>query len=311
MSHRRLGPRLSLTAILLTLAIGAGAKIVAAQDYGTLKGRVQDINSNILPGATVHIEPGAIAVVTDREGFFTVTKLAPGAYRVEVSYLGFATDAKEVTVTAGQLARADFKLAPAKVSEDVLVTASRSRGEAEAINERKNSINIVNVLPAEVITSLPNANLADAIGRLPSVSLERDEGEGKFVQVRGLESQFTNVTINGVHIPSVSGSNEGFGRQIKLDAFPSDLIGTIILRKTLSADQDGDAIGGSVNIINRIPGDQQYFSIGAEGGYSPLQSGVWRYNVEGTYTNRFGEDKALGLSLSGTYDWNGRGIDDV
>jgi len=192
----------------LTLAIGAGAKIVAAQDYGTLKGRVQDINSNILPGATVHIEPGAIAVVTDREGFFTVTKLAPGAYRVEVSYLGFATDAKEVTVTAGQLARADFKLAPAKVSEDVLVTASRSRGEAEALEERKNSINIVNVLPEEVITSLPNANLADAIGRLPSVSLERDEGEGKFVQVRGLESQFTNVTINGVHIPSVSGSSE-------------------------------------------------------------------------------------------------------
>src|SRR5262249_22721770 len=310
MKNRRRRPRLSLAAALLAFAL-AGVCRVAAQDYGGLKGQVADIHSNILPQATVHIEPGTIAVVTDREGFFTVTKLAPGAYRVEVSYLGFATDAKEVTVTAGQLARADFKLAPAKVSEDVLVTASRSRGEAEALEERKNSINIVNVLPEEVITSLPNANLADAIGRLPSVSLERDEGEGKFVQVRGLESQFTNVTINGVHIPSVSGSNEGFGRQIKLDAFPSDLVGTVVLRKTLSADQDGDAIGGSVNIINRIPSDQQYFSLGAEGGYAPLQGGRWRYNVDGTYSNRFGEDKALGLSLSATYDWNGRAINDV
>src|SRR5262249_47415228 len=155
---------------------------------------------------------------------------------VEVSYLGFDTDAKEVAVASGVTARPDFKLSPAKVSEDITVTASRSRGEAEALEERKNSINVVNVLPEEIITSLPNANLADAIGRLPSVSLERDEGEGKFVQVRGLESQFTNVTINGVHIPSVSGSNEGFGRQIKLDAFPSDLVGTVVLRKTLSAD---------------------------------------------------------------------------
>src|SRR5215471_14211425 len=281
------------------------------EERGEIKGRVLDAANNILPRATIHVEPGAIVVVTDREGFFTVSPLAAGTYRVEASYLGFDTDTKEVNVASGSTARIDFKLNPAKVSEDVKVTASRSRGEAEALEERKNSVNIENVLPEEIITSLPNANLADAIGRLPSVSLERDEGEGKFVQVRGLESQFTNVTINGVHIPSVSGSNEGFGRQIKLDAFPSDLVGTVVLRKTLSADQDGDAIGGSVNIINRIPGDQERISFGAEGGYAPLQGGVWRYNFDGAYTNRFGPDKALGLSLSATYDWNGRGIDDV
>src|SRR5215471_20475849 len=281
------------------------------EERGEIKGRVLDAANNILPRATIHVEPGAIVVVTDREGFFTVSPLAAGTYRVEASYLGFDTDTKEVNVASGSTARIDFKLNPAKVSEDVKVTASRSRGEAEALEERKNSVNIENVLPEEIITSLPNANAADAIGRLPSVSLERDEGEGKFVQVRGLESQFTNVTINGVHIPSVSGSNEGFGRQIKLDAFPSDLVGQVELRKTLSADQDGDAIGGSVNIVNRFPGDQQAFSMGAEGGYSPLQNGVWNYNLNGNYSNRFGDAKELGLSLSGTYDWNGRGIDDV
>jgi len=54
------------------------------------------------------------------------------------------------------------------------------------------------VLPAEVITSLPNTNIADAIGRLPSVSLERDEGEGKYIQIRGTEPRLSNVTINGL-----------------------------------------------------------------------------------------------------------------
>src|SRR5262252_7076732 len=305
------GPHLSIATVALAIGMSTWAGIAAAQDYGSLKGRVQDINSNILPGATVHIEPGAIAVVTDREGFFTVTKLAPGAYRVEVSYLGFATDAKEVTVAAGQLARADFKLAPAKVSEDVLVTASRSRGEAEALEERKNSINIVNVLPEEVITSLPNANLADAIGRLPSVSLERDEGEGKFVQVRGLESQFTNVTINGVHIPTVSGSNEGFGRQIKLDAFPSDLVGAVELYKTTSPDQDGDAIGGSINLATKIAGQEPLVSLGLLGGYNSLQDGRYSYQANGTYSSRFGPNKELGVVLNGSYDWNGRAINDI
>ena len=58
------------------------------------------------------------------------------------------------------------------------------------------------MLPAEVITSLPNTNVADAVGRLPSVSLERDEGEGKYVQIRGTDPRLSNLTINGVHVPS-------------------------------------------------------------------------------------------------------------
>ncbi|HEX7253275.1 MAG TPA: carboxypeptidase-like regulatory domain-containing protein, partial [Thermoanaerobaculia bacterium] len=152
-----------LFGFVLGCALFGGSSVTArAQDYGGIRGSVVDINSNILPGATVHIEPGAIAVVTDREGHFVVPKLSPGTYRVEVSYLGFDTDAKEVQIKVGDFARVDFKLAPAKVSEDITVTASRSRGEAEALEERKNSINIINVLPSEVITSLPNANLADA-----------------------------------------------------------------------------------------------------------------------------------------------------
>ena len=58
------------------------------------------------------------------------------------------------------------------------------------------------VLSAEVITSLPNANIADALGRLPSVTLERDEGEGKYVQIRGTEPRLSNLTIDGVNVPS-------------------------------------------------------------------------------------------------------------
>src|SRR5579862_1934864 len=204
--------------VLGLLFLGAGTS-QAAEERGGLKGRVADSNNLPLPGANVRVDPGAFSVATDRDGIYSVPNLAPGSYKVEFSYLGFITETQQANVTPGAPARVDVKLKPSlKIAEEVTVTASRSFGEAEALNEKKNADNIVDVLPAEIITSLPNANVADAIGRLPSVSLERDEGEGKYVQVRGLQPAYTNVTIDGVHV----GASElaGGGRAVKLDDVP-------------------------------------------------------------------------------------------
>ena len=163
------------------------------------------------------------------------------------------------------------------------------------------------VLPAEVITSLPNTNVADAVGRLPSVSLERDEGEGKYVQIRGTDPRLSNLTINGVHVPSP----ESGARNVKLDIIPSDLVGSIEVNKTLSANQEGDAIGGSVNIVTKIPGDRPYFSTSALGGYTNIVGGRGLNQFNGTAATRFGAEKRWGVLVGGSYDWNGRGIDDI
>ncbi|PYU57922.1 MAG: hypothetical protein DMG56_21525, partial [Acidobacteria bacterium] len=80
------------------------------------------------------------------------------------------------------------------------------------MNRQLTADNLVQVLTSDVIRSLPNANMADALGRLPRVTLERDEGEGKYVQVRGTEPRLTSVTINGINVPSP----ESGVRQIKL-----------------------------------------------------------------------------------------------
>src|SRR6202030_2419706 len=103
---------------------------------------------------------------------------------------------------AGAATQVDATLSVAGHSEEILVTSSRPRGEAEDINRQRTSDNIVQVLSAEVITSLPNANIADAVGRLHSVTLERDEGEGKYVQIRGTEPRLSNTTVDGVNLPS-------------------------------------------------------------------------------------------------------------
>jgi len=159
---------------------------------------------------------------------------------VTTSYVGFNSHTSNVQVAAGQTVKLDVVLKVASTTEEVIVTAERGRGEAEAIARTLESDNILQVLPVEVITSLPNTNIADALGRMPSVTLERDEGEGKYVQIRGLEPRLANVTIDGVNVPSP----ESGVRQIKLDVIPANLVDSVEINKTLSANQDGDAIAG-------------------------------------------------------------------
>src|SRR6266849_4563598 len=281
--------------------------INAQERKGSITGHLTDINHDPLVGARVTLEPIGYSTATDAQGQFTISDLQPNKYTLTVSYVGFKTFSKEVTVTSSGAANMDAVLEIATVSEEVIVRGERERGEVEALNRERTADNIVQVLPAEVITSLPNTNVADAVGRLPSVTLERDEGEGKYVQIRGTEPRLSNVTIDGVNVPSP----EATVRNIKLDVIPSSLVDRIEVNKTLSANQDADAIGGSVNLVTKTPGERPTLSFSGQGGYTPIQNGRWLNAFTGTIGRRFGSSKKFGALLGGTYDYNGRGIDDL
>lgn len=274
---------------------------------GAIAGRVSDQSGGALVGAQVTLAPRVITTVSDAQGQFLITDLEPGSYTVTVTYVGFSTFTKTVQVSAGQVVNADAKLEVASVSSQVLVTAERASGEAEAINRERTADNLVQVLPAEVLRSLPNANMADALGRLPSVTIERDEGEGKYVQVRGTEPRLTNTTIDGINVPSPESSV----RQIKFDAIPADIVESVEINKTLQANMDGDGIGGSVNLVTKTAGERPTIATSGMVGYSPILGGRENYETTATVGRRFGSSKRLGTLIGGSYDWNGRGIDDV
>ena len=162
-------------------------------------------------------------------------------------------------------------------------------------------------MPEEVIRSLPNANLADALGRLPSVTLERDEGEGKYVQVRGLEPRLTNAMIDGVNVPSP----EPGVRQVKFDAIPADIVESVQISKTQQPNMEGDGIGGSVNLITKEATNQPTISLSGVGGYTPIIHGRGLTEDTGNIGYRFGPGKKFGALIGGSYDWNGRGINDI
>jgi len=274
---------------------------------GTVAGTVKDSANSPLTGAIVSLLPLGRKAVSDDQGQYRFADVPAGEYTLSVSYVGLAVSNTAVQVEGAKTVTADATLQVASQVDQVVVTAERIQGEAEAINIERASDNIVQVLPSRVITSLPNTNIADAVGRLPSVSLERDEGEGKYVQIRGTEPRLSSVTINGVNVPSP----ETTVRNIKLDVVPSDLVERIEVFKTLSADQDADGIGGTVNLVTRSPQEKPTYTLGATSGYNPIQNGYWRGGVNGTFGQRFGVQKKLGFLLSGTFDKTNRGIDDL
>ncbi|MGA3028902.1 MAG: TonB-dependent receptor [Bryobacteraceae bacterium] len=286
---------------------GLAIQALAQTQKGAISGTVTDPSGAVLKGAQILIDPPGVNAATNESGVFAANGLDAGKYTLTISYVGFTTLSRTVDVVAGQTATADAKLEVQSASESVLVTAPRVSAEAEAINVERTADNIVQVLPAEVIRSLPNANMADALGRLPSVTLERDEGEGKYVQVRGTEPRLTNTTIDGINVPS----QEQGVRQIKFDGIPADIVEEVQINKTLQANMDGDGIGGSVNLVTKTATDLPTVSLSGMGGYTPIINGRGLTEDTATLGKRFGKDKKFGILIGGSYDWNGRGIDDI
>ena len=289
----------SLIAPLSTLPAHAQAT------RGAVAGRVTDSSGAALQGAQIQLQSRDEKIASDTQGEFLIPDLAPGDYKVEVSYVGFSNLEANVNIKAGETARVDAKLTVSSANQQVIVTGERPRGEDEAINRTRMADNVLQVLPAEVITSLPNANVADALGRLPSITLERIEGEGVYVMVRGTEPRLTNVTIDGISVPSP----EPTVRQVRLDVMPADLVESVEVNKTLAPNMDGDGIGGSVNMKTKTAGEFPTITIHGLGGYNSILGG--RANTEdgATIGHRLGKTRKLGILFGGSFDYNGRGID--
>ena len=303
----RYSPRHGFLLLTCLIVFFAGVGLSAQNTRASLAGLVKDTSGAVLQGARVTLEPAVQPVVTNGQGQFLLTDLNPGTYKVTVSFVGFDSSSSSLTLAAGQASRLDFSLKVAANTQSVEVYAGRQYGEAEAINRTLAAENILQVLPAEVITSLPNANIADALGRMPSVTIERDEGEGKYVQIRGTEPRLSNTMVDGVTIPSP----ESGVRQIKLDTIASDLVDSVEVNKTLQANIDADGIGGSVNLVTKLAGDTPLIALYGVGGYTHIIGGRDLYSGGGTIGHRFLADKKLGVLVGGTYDYNGRGINDI
>ncbi|UTW44195.1 TonB-dependent receptor [bacterium SCSIO 12696] len=194
--------------------------------------------------------------------------------------------AAAIAIASSQLVMAESN--SDQVIEEVRVLGHIVRGQMKALSEQRNSNRIVNVVAADGIGKLPDRNAAEAVQRIPGVSIERDQGEGRFVAVRGLPSQWASTTLNGDRLPTAE--EETITRATAFDFFPSELIESVEVSKAVTADMEGDAIGGAVNFITRTAPEEEVLSFTAGTGYSEkAEDGGHALNL--TYGNRILDDK--------------------
>jgi TonB-dependent receptor len=164
--------------------------------------------------------------------------------------------------------------------------------------------NIKSVVSREQMELFPDYTTADAIRRLPGVYIGQDHGEGRYVLIRGTEPRLTNIKINGEEL-ATSRQEE---RYSQLDIIGSNQMASIEVVKALTPDMDGDAIGGTVNLVTRsafdYPGMRLRATVG--GGYGELR-GNPLYQGKFSYSDRFGADKNMGLTLTANYDRTDKG----
>ena len=219
--------RLITFLLLLTFGFYSNAS-VHFDDIGTISGKVVDAKTGEgLSWANVIIEGTTIGVNTDLDGNYEL-KIEPGNYNVIASYLGYAESVKPITVTKDEISKLNFELSYGNIMETITVTAQAS-GQIAAINEQLASNKIVNIVSAEKMEELPDANVAESIGRLPGISLQRSSGEANKIVVRGLSPKYSNVTIGGVKMASTN----DFDRSADLSLITGEMLAGVEVSKSL------------------------------------------------------------------------------
>jgi len=275
-----------------------GCGITSAADSAAthyVRGRVLDNEHNPLPGAVIKVDDNRHSTVTDINGFYTLSNLPEGNHRLAVSYLGFLPMNLTFSVSGSNSNIGDITLADSSNKLDEVVVTGVFSGQQRAVNMQKENINVTNVVSADQIGKFPDSNIGDALKRISGINVQYDQGEARFGHVRGTPAEFSSVTINGSRIPSA----EGDVRNVQLDLIPSDMIQMIEVSKTLMPDQDGDAIGGSVNLVTKNSPGRFTLNATAGSGYNWI-SRKPQLNFGLTVGNRFFNDR-LGLMLSASY----------
>ncbi len=269
----------------------------------TINGSVLDAQNNLpLIGASVAVENTAIGTTTADDGTFQLDNLSQNNLVLVVSYVGY--DSKILAINLNNTKKITIRLQPAALELEEVVVEGIAAGQIKAMVEMKKAENIKNIVSAEQIKTFPDMNAAEVMQRIPGITLQRDQGEGRFVQLRGTPPELTNFNINGEQVPSPEGSF----RYVGMDIIPSDQIETIEVTKVMTPDMDGDGIGGSVN-INTKSAEEGKPEIRATlaSGYNHLRAQP-NYNAQFSFGQRYGK---FGFQLNASYFQNNQGSDNI
>lgn len=285
-----------------------------AQGTGSVSGSVTSAQTrNALQGAIVAVQGTNRTVLTDEAGRYTISNVAPGTVTIEVSYSGFTTGTQQVAVAAGQAATADLALASSDVVAMQKFTVEAVReGQALALTEQRNALNVKNVTAFDEWGVLPTQNVGELVSRLPGITYTMDEDNLiNNVSIGGLPASYTRLNIDGMSSTGVGGD----GRTATLHSFSASLYEQVEIIAGQTPDKRADSLGGQLNLKSASPlGMKEKRRLGytLSGRWFPSWSDrsdlvsqrALRPDVQASYTevfDAFGGSRNLGISVVASY----------
>lgn len=232
---------------LLSAALIAASSTVASAH--TLDGIVKDNRTGEpLIGSVIEVkELPSVKTTTGLDGSFTLHELPDkGRYTLVVRYISYKTREIPVEVSDKGVVTITLDEDSHELGEVVIKGHKEYHSDRSAIDMEKTAGNVLNVLSQQSIQLSPDVNVASVLQRVSGVTMERDaSGEASYAILRGMDKRYNYTLVNGVKIPSPDDKN----RYIPLNIFPSDLMDRLVVSKSLTADMEGDAAGGVVDMV--------------------------------------------------------------
>ncbi len=270
------------------------ARITYAQTTEVL-GKVTDAtDGSPLWGTNIIVDGTSNGTTSDVDGKYRLVNLKSGNNVILFRYVGYMTDTVKINLKTGTTRTIDINLSPEVLQSKEVVVTAQLQGQQSAINQQINSNSIVNIVSKDKIQELPDQNAAETLARLPGISLERDGGEGQKIVVRGLSPKYSNITINGEKIPST----DQVDRSVDLSSISPDMLAGIEVFKSITADKDGDAVGGTVNFTVKRAAKEFHGDFKLQNGYSSQEKYMGNYRGSFTLSDRF-FDNRLGIVATG------------
>jgi TonB-dependent receptor len=281
----------SLLGAASMMALAAGAA-----QAGEITGRVTESTGTVgLQGAIVRISETGQTVSSDRDGSFRLSNVPAGDFTLVVDYLGADAQTRSVTlISADDQVETNFVLGADVAADDNILIIGQRGQLTSALNRQRAAAGLISVLSADAVDRLPDENVAEAARRIAGVNVLNDQGEGRFVSIRGIDPNLNTTTVNGVRLPSPEADN----RQVPLDVIDSDVLSSIVISKSLTPDMSGDTIGGNIEIetLSGLDQDERLLQLSLRGIYADVVE-EFGYRGSLTFADNF-MDGRLGVALS-------------
>ncbi|WP_428327310.1 TonB-dependent receptor domain-containing protein [Mucilaginibacter sp.] len=250
--------------------------ISAAADAQVIKGKIFDSKTGEpLAGATVKIEQGAFKQFTSAklDGSYAFKNLHAGTYQVTAAFISYAAspvyEVIEKSDNDVEVKNIYLNYGSTQINEVVVTGAGNKTSDRNARGIEKNAPSVENVLSQNTIQLLPDVTVGNAMQRVSGVTIQRStSGEGRYAVIRGMDQRYNNVLVNGIKIPSPDNQY----RFVPLDIFPSEMLERLEVIKALTPSMEGDAIGGTMNLVMKTAPDRFILNVDAAAGYSFLFS---------------------------------------